>query len=364
MIRHVTGTAQDITEEDLARRQLIHAQKMQEIGSVAGGIAHDFNNVLGVVIANLELLKDYTRSSAAAEELRTDSLGGALHGAELTHHLLAFARRQPLRPQTLDLNDQMRSVSRLLARLLGESISLELQLAAGLWPVSVDQTQMEASLTNLIANARDAMTHGGKVTIATRNIQIPAGGAPVSPGLAQGDYVRLQVSDTGTGISPRVIDKIFEPFFTTKDQGKGSGLGLAMVRGFVEQSGGHIIAQSPREGGTVFSIRLPRAGQVEPAPAGTRGPNGAVAKPGTPETILLAEDNTRLRQVVVKQLVHLGYRVFEARDAQSAKTVLGINKAVDLLFTDIVLPGGLDGVELAEWAVVCYPRLLCLVTSG
>ena len=363
-IRHVVGTAQDITEEELARRQLIHAQKMQEIGNLAGGIAHDFNNVLGIVVANLELLQDYTAGSTAAEELRADALAGALHGAELTHQLLAYARRQPLQAKVLDLNELIGSMSRLLARLLGENITLDLHLASDLWKVLIDPTQMEASLTNLIANARDAMTQGGEVTISTRNVHISGGDESDSPGLAPGAYVVLLVSDTGAGISPGVMDKIFDPFFTTKYQGKGSGLGLAMVRGFVEQSGGHIAAQSQSGQGTTFSIYLPRTTKHAPRLPRTRVSNRSSIEPGSLETILVVEDNPRLRYVTVKQLVHLGYRVFEASDAEAAKNVLSINRAVDMLFTDIVLPGGLDGIGLAEWAVACSPRLLCLLTCG
>jgi PAS domain S-box-containing protein len=234
VIRRTSGTAQDITQQKQMQQQLLQAQKMELIGNLAGGIAHDFNNVLGVVISNLELLQDHTIADPSAEELRLEALSGALHGAELTRQLLAFARRQPLSRREVDLNDLIRTTSRLLLRLLNEHIEMRFELDPELWPVSIDPTQLEAAIANLASNARDAMVHGGCLTIVTRNMPH---GTIECPKMNSQDCVLLQVSDTGPGIPAEIIEKVFDPFFTTKQQGKGSGLGLSMVLGFVEQSG-------------------------------------------------------------------------------------------------------------------------------
>ena len=368
VVRRMIGSAHDITEQQSVQRQLAQAQKMEMIGHLAGGMAHDFNNVLGIVIGNLELLQDHmidTASAiASAEELRLDALSAALHGAELTHQLLAFARRQPLRPRDVDVNELIQFTSRLLVRLLGEHIDLVLLLDPALWVVSIDTVQLEAALTNLASNARDAMPLGGRLTIATRNLRVEPHDAAEATELDPGDYVVIEVVDTGVGIPAVIIGSVFDPFFTTKEQGKGSGLGLSMVVGFIKQSGGHVTVQSQPDIGTTFDLFLPRS--LEQARAMMRAGLTASGRvePGTLETLLVVEDNDNLRRATVKQLVQLGYRVFEAPDARSARRVLEINNAVRLLFTDVVMPGGTDGIALVEWARARQPGLRCVVTSG
>jgi PAS domain S-box-containing protein len=368
VVRRMIGTAHDITEQQSVQRQLAQAQKMEMIGHLAGGMAHDFNNVLGIVIANLELLQEHmidTASAvASAEELRLDALSAALHGAELTHRLLAFARRQPLRPQDVDVNELVRFNSRMLVRLLGEHIDLVLQLDPALWVVSVDPVQMEAALTNLASNARDAITLGGQLTIATRNLRVGSHDAADSGQLDPGDYVVIEVVDTGVGIPEAIIGRVFDPFFTTKEHGKGSGLGLSMVVGFIEQSGGHVTVRSQPDIGTTFALYLPRSMGHARAMMRTGLTSNRPVGPGTLETLLVVEDNDKLRRATVKQLVQLGYRVFEAPDARAARTILEINDAVCLLFTDVVMPGGMDGIGLVEWARARLPGLRCLATSG
>jgi PAS domain S-box-containing protein len=360
-IRRVKGTAQDITEQRQLQLQLLHAQKMELIGTLAGGVAHDFNNVLGVVIGNLDLLRDHTIDNAEAEDLRRDTLSGALHGADLIRQLLAFARRQPLSPRNIDVNELIRSTSRLLERLLNERIEMRLELDPGVWPVSIDPVQLEAAIANLAANARDAMPRGGRLTIVTRNA--PRGKHECAA-TNSGGCVLVEVSDTGCGIPAEIIGKVFDPFFTTKAQGEGSGLGLSMVQGFMEQSGGRVTVKTQRGAGTTFSLRLPRALELECDEVRTeRLPDGH-KPPGSLETVLVVEDNAPLRRVTVRQLVSLGYRVFEAADAESASLVIRTNNAVQLLFTDVVMPGRMDGIELVEWAHSQKPDLRCLLTSA
>jgi PAS domain S-box-containing protein len=363
VVQRVTGTAQDVTDQRLMQQQLVHAQKMEVIGHLAGGMAHDFNNVLGVVIGNLEFLEDYAATNHDAEELRSDALSAALHGAELTRRLLAFARRQSLRPQRTDVNRLIKAAERILTCLLSDSVRLVLDLDPSLSPTLVDPAQLEAALTNLVSNARDAMPRGGTVTIRTRNIHVSdemGRGAEVGAG----DYVRIDVEDTGTGIPAELLGKVFEPFFTTKEQGKGSGLGLAMVLGFMQQSSGNVTLRSEPGAGTVFSLYLHRieahAEDAIPEPPSIARRDRA----GNPETILVVEDNAPLRRSTVRHLVEMGYRVFEASDGEVASNLIELNGGINLLFTDVVMPGRIDGIDLAERAIAARPGLACLLTSG
>ena len=364
VIRRVSGTAQDVTERRLMERQLAQSQKMEMIGQFAGGTAHDFNNVLGIIIGNLELLQDYTEGNALAEELRTEALSGALHGADLTRRLLAFARRQPLRPTRINMNELIQSTSKLLVRLLGEHLQLNLDLHPGLWPVSADSAQLEAALTNLVSNARDAMDHAGTLTITTRNLCVDNDCATGYPELALGDYVLVEVVDTGGGIPADVIGHIFDPFFTTKIQGKGSGLGLSMVFGFIKQSGGHVAVRSQPDVGTAFSLYLPRCADHELELSRADSTPLRIPESGGRETVLVVEDNTQLRRSTVRHLVQLGYRVFEASDAEAALTILKINQGVEMLFSDVVMPGAIDGIDLVEQVRTLRRGLPCLLTSG
>jgi signal transduction histidine kinase len=344
--------------------QLAEAGKTQVIGQLAGGMAHDFNNVLGIVLGNLELLEDYTAGNPVAEGLRADALSGVLHGTELTRRLLAFARRQPLHPRDTDVNGLIQSTTKLLQRLLTERIELRLELDPALSRAMIDATQLEAALVNLVSNARDAMEYGGKMTIATRSLSVDARSAIKYPELGLGDHVVIEVTDTGTGIPHGVIDRIFDPFFTTKETGKGSGLGLSMVFGFIKQSGGHITVQTHSGSGTTFSLYLPRSMPNEREAARVPAPASHPSTARGLETVVVVEDNARLRRSTVRQLVELGYRVLEAQDASTAQAILKTGDEVNLLFTDVVMPGEMDGIGLAEWAITQRPGLPCLLTSG
>ena len=359
LIRRLAGTMQDITERQLIERQLAQAQKMEAIGGLTGGMAHDFNNVLCVIIGNLKLLWPLIKTNAAASELCGEALDGASRCAELIRSLLAFSRRQSLCPSRIDVNAQVKAVAHLLGRTLGQDIALNLHLAEELWPVTADPAQLEAALINLMTNARDAMPKGGDITIVTRNTQIDA--AHAAPDRAAGDYTQIEISDTGTGIPPDIIGRIFEPFFTTKGPGKGTGLGLSMALGFVQQSGGHLSAHSTPGSGATFRLCLPRSETGRTASA-TRSGTDDVAGGG--ETVLMVEDDVHLRRVAALQLAELGYHVREAEHAAAALTILHAPAQVDLLFTDVVMPGDMDGIDLANEAALLRPDLRVLLTSG
>jgi PAS domain S-box-containing protein len=350
----------DITERRQTEGQLRQAQKMEAIGNLTGGMAHDFNNLLGVVVGNLDLANEQAGDNEDMRELISEALEAAWRGADLTRRLLAFARRQPLRPARIDVNDLVSDTVRLLRRLLGEDIEVSLNLGADVWPVTADPAQLEASLANLATNARDAMPRGGRLIIETQNRYLDADYAATHAEVAPGDFVMIEVSDTGLGMKPEMLSQIFEPFFTTKEAGKGTGLGLSMVFGFLKQSGGHVNVYSEPGVGTTFRLYLPRAtaeGTVRDA---------ADARPlarGAGEIILLVEDNTGMRRIAQRQLRDLGYRVLECDRAATALETLQ-REPVDLLLTDIVMPGGLDGVELSRIAHERWPRLKIILTSG
>ena len=360
-IRRLSGTMQDITETRLMQRQLAQAQKMDAIGKLTGGMAHDFNNVLGVVIGNLELLGRVVADNALARELLAEALEGAHRGAELTRRLLAFARRQPLHPQPTQVNALVEGLVRLLSRILGENIELRLRLGSALPPILVDPAQLESALTNLVTNARDAMPHGGRLDVATRTAQLDAAYNALHPEVLPGDYVLIEVSDTGTGIPNELLGRIFEPFFTTKEPGRGSGLGLAMVFGFMKQSGGHVSVYTEEGRGTTFRLYLPPSyGRHAVADVGT----DVVPMPEGSETVLLVEDNAPLRRATAQQLAVLGYAVHEAENAASALEILRGTQPVDLLFSDVVMPGSMDGIALVRLATELRPGIRVLLASG
>jgi CheY-like chemotaxis protein len=335
---------------------------MEAIGNLTGGVAHDFNNLLGIIIGNLDLLRGQLGGGGAIDpkidQLASEALDAALRGADLTKRLLAFARRQSLRPQRIDVNELVGGIGRLLSRTLGDDIEIKLNLGTGVWPVDTDPSQLGASLINIGNNARDAMPRGGTVTIATSNRNLDEDYAASHPEVTPGSYALIEISDTGTGIPPEMLNHIFEPFFTTKEQGKGTGLGLSMVFGFMKQSAGHVSVYSEVDHGTTFRLYLPRAMTAADAPEVP-----AVSHHGGHETILAVEDNEGLRRVVVRQLNDLGYRVLEAEDGKSAFKILE-SKPVDLLFTDIMMPGGMSGYDLSLNAVTRWPKLKVLLTSG
>jgi PAS domain S-box-containing protein len=349
---------EDVTSGKRVEAELRQAQKMEAIGQLTGGIAHDFNNLLGVIIGNVEFLIDTLRDKDEAE-LAKEILNSALSGADLTRRLLAFARRQALQPQQIDLNAYLPNHIAIVRRLLGESITITTTLGADLWPTRADPSQVGDALLNLAINARDAMPHGGTISIATANASVAAGEA--AEGIILGDYVVLSVSDTGTGMAPEVLDRAIEPFFTTKPPGAGSGLGLSMIFGFAKQSGGHLRIDSELGHGTMVRLYLPRAHGVEPVTTDT------VADAPLPqgnEQILLVDDNTEMRSVARRHLVSLGYRVGEADSGPAALQILQADRAFDLLFTDVVMPDGMTGHQLAAAAQRLRPGLKVLFTTG
>jgi two-component system, chemotaxis family, CheB/CheR fusion protein len=365
--RHFTGILRDLstqhreqTERTKLEAQLHQAQKMEAIGNLTGGMAHDFNNMLGVIIGNIDLLRDLKGDDPDIDELTHEALDAAFRGADLTRRLLAFARQQPLRPQHVEVNELVSGITQLLRRTIGEDIEISLDLAAELGPVVVDPAQLEASLTNLATNARDAMPDGGHLMIATANRTLDPDYAEQHAEVVAGSYVMLEVSDTGCGMTPDVMHRIFEPFFTTKSRDKGTGLGLSMVFGFIKQSGGHIGVYSEPGIGTTFRLFLPRMAEnvtiVEESAA-------TPLLHGRGESVLVVEDNPALRRVVTRQLGELGYRVLAAENAAAGLELLD-RQSIDLLLTDIVMPGGINGRELARRARQRWPDIKIVFTSG
>jgi len=351
-------TAQ-IAERERAEKRLRQSQKMEEIGNLTGGMAHDFNNVLGVIIGNLDLLLE-RNTDEETKRLVNAAINAATRGADLTRSLLAFARRQPLKPQTTEVKQLIGNTAKLLERTLGEHITVTLDVAPDTWPVVVDPAQLESSLVNLATNARDAMPNGGQLRITTANHYLDADYTAQHSEVVEGEYAMIEVSDSGTGIPQDMLGHIFEPFFTTKAEGKGTGLGLSMVFGFMKQSGGHINVYSEEGVGTTFRLYLPRA-SVESARDEAK--TGETATRGKGEVILVVEDNADLRRLAARQLVELGYRVLDVADAASALEVLDREK-VDLLLTDLILSGGRSGSDLARSALARWPALKVIMMSG
>jgi PAS domain S-box-containing protein len=356
----VVTVFRDATERRAIEAQLRQSQKMESIGNLTGGMAHDFNNLLGIIIGNLDLLREARPDDDEIADLSGEALDAAMRGADLTRRLLAFARRQPLQNERIDVNRLVTDTVQLLRRVLGEHVEISLRFSQGVCPVVADPAQLQAALTNLANNARDAMPKGGRLLIATGHRQLDADYAVLHAEVAPGDYAMIEVTDTGSGMSPEVMGQIFEPFFTTKERDKGSGLGLSMVFGFMKQSGGHVSVYSEVGVGTTFRLYLPC--HHEPTPEEEIAvPLAALAGGG--ETILVVEDNPGLRRIVVRQLKELGYRVREAENSVEALPIIE-RGPIDLLFTDIVMPGEMDGFELMRLAIERRPALKVLLTSG
>jgi PAS domain S-box-containing protein len=369
-LREANDTLEQRIVEALAQREaaqeaLRQSQKMEALGQLTGGVAHDFNNLLQIVMGNLETLSrglptELGRLRRAVDNATT----GARRAATLTQRLLAFSRRQPLDPKLIDANTLVEGMSDLLARALGETIALETHLAPDLWWTEADPNQLESAILNLVVNARDAMTGGGKLTIETANVWLDEAYAAANLEVTPGPYVSLSVTDNGAGIDRAMLGRVFEPFFTTKEVGKGTGLGLAMVYGFVKQSGGHVKLYSELGDGTSVKIYLPRR---SPAGAAIDPPSTAAApKSSGAETILVVEDDADVRTYSIELLRELGYQVLEAQDAASALALLATPAAdqIALLFTDVVLPGGMTGADLAREALSLRPTLKVLFTTG
>ncbi len=355
---------EDVTHEKDRARQLQRGQRMEAVGQLTGGLAHDFNNLLGVIIGSLDLLSEHLDAGDKDRRKLVDAaLTAALKGAELTRSLLAFSRRQPLQATDVDLTHAVNGMIDLLRRTLGEHISIVVHMSPNLPPVSIDAAQFEAALLNLCVNARDAMPDGGTLTIEITAAHLDEEYASYNVDARPGDYVLLSVSDTGTGMAPDVLARAFEPFFTTKREHRGTGLGLSLVYGFVKQSGGHIKLYSEPGHGTTAKIYLPPAvPSARPLPQSAPERGRPVAK--AQEVVLVVDDNAAMRDVVVRQLQELGYATLEAENGRQALDLLLGPGRIDLLFTDIVMPGGISGYQLAEAAIMERSTLKVLFTSG
>jgi nitrogen-specific signal transduction histidine kinase/CheY-like chemotaxis protein len=352
----------DMTEWIKLESQLRQAQKMEAIGQLTGGVAHDFNNILTVISGSIEVLADGVAKDPKLAAIARSIDEAAERGAQLTQRMLAFARRQALQSQTLDLNDVVKRAAAILQRTLGEDISVRTVLTDDLWPATADQSQLEDAILNLAVNARDAMPDGGELVIETANVHLDDEYAGANVEVTPGDYATVIVSDSGTGMPREVIERAFEPFFTTKDVGRGTGLGLSMVYGLVKQSRGHVKIYSEVGHGTSIRVYLPRAKDTAATVAAQAA--AAEASAGGSEAILVVEDDPAVRRVAVTLLESLGYRVLPASDGKSALDVLRGAEPIDLLFTDLIMPNGMSGQELLKKAREVRPGLKALFTSG
>jgi PAS domain S-box-containing protein len=350
----------EIGERRRAEAALAQAQKMETIGKLTGGVAHDFNNLLQVVSGNLQLLAKDIAGNDRAERRVANAMAGVSRGSKLAAQLLAFGRRQALEPKVVNVTRFVQGMDDMLRRAIGEGVEVETVFGGGLWNCFIDPAQIENALLNLAINARDAMSGQGKLTIELSNAHLDDEYARTHDEVEPGQYVMLAVSDTGTGMTPDIVDKVFEPFFSTKSEGKGSGLGLSMVYGFVKQSGGHVKIYSEPGHGTTIKLYLPRSMDSEDVEVIVN--TGAIE--GGTETVLVVEDDDEVRATVVEMLGDLGYRVLKAVDAQSALSVIESGIPIDMLFTDVVMPGTLKSPELARKAKERLPELAVLFTSG
>lgn len=354
------GIIRDLSERDQVESQLRQSQKMEAVGQLAGGLAHDFNNILMLISVNVEALLDQEVPARTRERLEQIEKS-ASRAAELTQQLLAYSRRQPLQPRLTDLNELVFATSKLLGRTLGEHIEIEAILADDLWITNVDRTQLETSLVNLSLNARDAMPGGGQLLIETRNVILDQDYVSQNPDVAVGAYAMLAVTDTGTGIPPDALEKVFEPFFTTKEVGRGTGLGLSMVYGFIKQSNGHIKVYSELNRGTSIKMYLPRAdGTVEAQPVAS-----AASLATGNERLLVVEDNADVRARICEILRGLGYTVDEAADGMAGLMQCeSAQPSYDLLLTDVVMPGPIGGKALADAVSSRWPDTPIVFMSG
>ncbi|MET0877823.1 MAG: PAS domain S-box protein, partial [Tardiphaga sp.] len=351
----------DLTEKQAAEAQLRHAQRMDAVGQLTGGVAHDFNNILTVITGTIGILREAVADQPQLVTIADLIDEAAERGANLTKHLLAFARKQPLQPLEIDVNALVLESAKLLHPTLGKHIEIAPLLAEDAWTALVDPSQLTTAVLNLALNARDAMPNGGKLAIETGNIVLDESYANMHSELAPGNYVMIAVSDTGSGIPAALLERVFEPFFTTKEVGRGTGLGLSMVFGFVKQSGGHVKIYSEEGLGTSVKIYLPRATGPQQTTAEALV-SGTVE--GGKETILVVEDDTMVRRYVMTQIESLGYTTLEAANASEALRIVDEAPAIDLLFTDVIMPGGMNGRQLVEEALRRRPNLKTLYTSG
>jgi PAS domain S-box-containing protein len=356
----IVGSTRDITDRVRTEERLRDAQRMEAVGQLTGGVAHDFNNLLQVIRGNLELLEPALIADDAAQRRLSNALHGTERAAQLTRQLLAFARRQPLAPQVINVSRLISDMADLLRRTLGEGVEVETVIGGGLWNTMADPAQVESAILNLALNARDAMPGGGRLTVEVSNAALDAAYAREATDVTPGQYVQISVSDTGEGMSPETRARVFEPFFTTKAEGKGSGLGLSMVYGFVRQSMGHVRVYSEPGHGTTVKLYLPRSHHGVTATLNA----ASVPQKGARESVLVVEDETEVRSAAVAMLDALGYRCLEAADAAGALAMLESGEAVDLIFSDVVMPGPLKTRDFAARVRERWPGLPILFTSG
>jgi signal transduction histidine kinase len=360
--RAVIAARAETDRREIAEASLRQIQKMEIVGELTGGVAHDFNNLLTAIGGNLDLILRGADDAGRVRRLANAALQAAQRGARITQQLLMFARRQVLRAETLNLNRVLIEFEGLMAHAVSETIHLQFHLDAVLDPCRIDRSQFEAALLNLIVNARDALSDGGRITIETRNVLFDEAYTGENPEIVPGSYVMLAVSDNGTGIDRAVLPRVFEPFFTTKDVGKGSGLGLSQVYGFAQQSGGHVKIYSEVGIGTTVKLYLPKT--TERPVEGERQSLIPLRSANDGETILVVEDDDAVLTMAVESLADLGYRVLVAHDGREALEIVNGPERIDILFSDIVMPGGINGAQLATEARRLRPGIKVLLTSG
>lgn len=360
---YFVGILHDISIRKRTEQALFRSQKMEAIGQLTGGIAHDFNNLLTIITGNLELL-DAQLDQTQQRELLKEAEAAAEMGADLTARLLAIAKRSMLDPSELDLDQLIENISQLLKRTLGPGIELETRQSDGLWVAVADKGQLESAILNLAVNARDAMPDGGKLVLETCNQTIDDSYALQEIGLEAGEYVRISVSDNGEGIPNANLANVFDPFFTTKPTGKGTGLGLSMVYGFAKQSGGHLTIYSEEGVGTTVNLYLPRKTGVGTVANIIKAVPEDAELIGGDETVLVVEDEKRVRDLIIKRLEKLGYNVLAAEDGKQAMAVLEEFDDIQIVITDLVMPGGMSGYDLARFVAERHKSVKVLLTSG
>ncbi len=351
-------------ETERMREQLRQSQKMEAIGQLTGGIAHDFNNLLAVIIGNLDFMNERAGTNDPLRQHIAPAIAAAEHGAELTRQLLAFGRKQTLQPRTFPVNEMLEAFLPLVRHTLGAQLTIQANLAPVAWHVHIDQSLLQNALLNLSVNARDAMPDGGNLLFETANIVLDETYAAHHADVVPGEYVMIAVNDSGCGMPPEVAAKVFEPFFTTKEVGKGTGLGLSMVYGFIKQSNGHISIYSEVGHGTSIRLYLPRAGWDPTTAAPEPKTTNSLATPGKDHLILIVEDNPDVLKLTATMVMQLGYRALQATNGQEALDMLSAHPQIDLLLTDVMLPGGINGPALAKTAQELRPGIKVLFNSG
>lgn len=358
----VLGTVADLSDRQRYEETLRRAQKMEAIGELAGGVAHDFSNILGIILGNLELLRKRESDDERSRKQIESALKAVRRGTDLTRRLLGFSHQEATTRQRTDLVEFVGDLRELIAKSVTPRITVEIDVDRGVWPVEVDPGDLGDALINLAVNARDAMPTGGRLVVEASNRTLDENYIRLNPDAMTGDHVLISVSDTGTGMPRDVAQRIFEPFFTTKSKGKGTGLGLAMVYGCIKRCGGHVRVYSEVGHGTSFNIYIPRAAPENEAEVGGKVDQGKTR--GGSETVLIVDDEEMLREIAVEYLESLGYLALAAEDGPSALGIIEKRDDIDLLFADVVMPGDLDGYNLARQALRRRPDLRVLFTSG